>query len=593
MKKQKLFVKLFMVTSILLLILLVAQFIFQTFYFEKFYILTKEQALIKDMRMLKERVESTPDSQMDTQLFKYAREKGVAAGIVNLYGRPIYGFDADSQYPFVDISDRYEQSYRVYLNHFTSSSEFVEDLKKAKEITVWGQIIKSKYYEIYPVYIQLDGVIYTRDKKDSMGYIGKLFKDKLSILRTVEVEGKINYIYTPQKEYGIEYREARLLNEVMRILDSDVGVYDMFEDGTHRIYEKMDNITGVNNMIGLLPISTSEMPMLLVTMVSLQSVEEAAGVMNQYFVIMFCMIFMISLIAVYIYAKWVTKPLIHLNDVTRKLSQLDFSDICMVGRNDEIGSLADNINQMSHKLQMTLGQLKEDLELRNKLDEERKRFIADVSHELKTPLTVIKGTCEGLVDGVYDTNQKEYYITMLEEINDMGQMVQDLLEIAKVENEEILKTTIFDLSEILYKVHSHLKPLIKEKELKVKLEVEEAFVQADEKKIETVIRNLYNNAIFYTPKGMVIDIGVQIKADRVRLSIENYGVSIEAHELEKIWDAFYRVDQSRNKELGGSGLGLYIVKQILEKHESTFGIENSESGVKAWFEIEGYIGEIE
>ncbi|MGL6175068.1 MAG: hypothetical protein ACRC1P_10735, partial [Cellulosilyticaceae bacterium] len=209
MKKQKLFVKLFMVTSVLLLILLVAQFIFQTFYFEKFYILTKEQALIKDMKILKERVESASDSQMETQLFKYAREKGVAAGIVNLYGRPIYGFDADSQYPFVDISDRYEQSYRVYLNHFTSSAEFVEDLKKAKEITVWGQIIKSKYYEIYPVYIQLDGVIYTRDKKDSMGYIGKLFKDKLSILRTVEVEGKINYTYTPQNEYGIEYREAR------------------------------------------------------------------------------------------------------------------------------------------------------------------------------------------------------------------------------------------------------------------------------------------------------------------------------------------------------------------------------------------------
>lgn len=593
MKKQKLFVKLFIVTSILLLILLAAQFVFQTFYFEKFYIFTKEQALIKDMRMLKDKVKNLPEGQVETEFFKYAREKGVTAGVVNLYGRPIYGFDAETQYPFVDISDQYGQAYRVYLNHFMESGEFVDRLEQAEDIRVWGQIIKSKYYEIYPMYIQLDGVIYTREKKDSMGQIGKLFKDKLSILKSVEIHGKINYIYTPQSEYGIEYREARLLNEIINILDSDISIYDMFENETQRIFEKVDNITGVNNMIGLLPITVSEMPMLLVTMASLQSVEEAAGVMNQYFIIMFIMIFMISLIAVYIYAKWVTKPLVHLNDVTQKLSQLDFSDECIVKRNDEIGSLADNINQMSDRLQITLEQLKEDLELRNKLDEERKRFIADVSHELKTPLTVIKGTCEGLVDGVYDNKQKEYYVTMLEEINDMGQMIQDLLEISQVENEEILKITVFDLSEILYKVHSHLKPLAKEKDLKIKFDVEEAFVQADEKRIETVIRNLYNNAIFYTPKGGEINIGIQMRENKIRLNIENLGVSIEEHELEKIWDAFYRVDQSRNKELGGSGLGLYIVKQILEKHGSTFGIENSESGVNAWFEIRGYTGELE
>lgn len=593
MKKQKLFVKLFIVTSILLLILLAAQFVFQTFYFEKFYIFTKEQALIKDMRMLKDKVENLPEGQVETEFFKYAREKGVTAGVVNLYGRPIYGFDAETQYPFVDISDQYGQAYRVYLNHFMESGEFVDRLEQAEDIRVWGQIIKSKYYEIYPMYIQLDGVIYTREKKDSMGQIGKLFKDKLSILKSVEIHGKINYIYTPQSEYGIEYREARLLNEIINILDSDISIYDMFENETQRIFEKVDNITGVNNMIGLLPITVSEMPMLLVTMASLQSVEEAAGVMNQYFIIMFIMIFMISLIAVYIYAKWVTKPLVHLNDVTQKLSQLDFSDECIVKRNDEIGSLADNINQMSDRLQITLEQLKEDLELRNKLDEERKRFIADVSHELKTPLTVIKGTCEGLVDGVYDNKQKEYYVTMLEEINDMGQMIQDLLEISQVENEEILKITVFDLSEILYKVHSHLKPLAKEKDLKIKFDVEEAFVQADEKRIETVIRNLYNNAIFYTPKGGEINIGIQMRENKIRLNIENLCVSIEEHELEKIWDAFYRVDQSRNKELGGSGLGLYIVKQILEKHGSTFGIENSESGVNAWFEIRGYTGELE
>lgn len=575
-----------MVISVLLLVLLAAQFIFQTFYFEKFYTFVKEQGLMKDMRMLNDKMSHLPQEEIDQELLKYAREKGVTVGVVNVYGRPIYGFDIDTQYPFVDLIDRYEQKYRVYLNHFSESKDFVENLKEAREVKVWGQLVQSNYSEIYPIYIQLDGKIYTGGKRNNLKYLGKLFTGKLSILQTAEIEGEVDYIYIPERQYGVEYREARLLNEVSRLLETDDSLYELFDSNTGRIYQSLDSITGINNMIGLLPVRGDPMPMLLVAMVSLQSISEAAGVMNQYFIIIFSMIFLISLIAVYIFTRWITKPLIHLNDVTEKLSNLDFSDMCKVTRNDEVGSLADNINQMSRKLQLTLDQLKEDLELRSKLDEERKRFIADVSHELKTPLTVIRGTCEGLVDGVYDKNQNEYFELMLEEINDMGQMVQDLLEISRVENEEVLRKEIFDLSEIVYKVHSHLKSLVIEKELRIILELEEGFINADEKKIETVIRNIYNNAIFYTPRGQEIHIKMLENETKFKLSVENYGVFIKESELEKIWDAFYRVDQSRNKELGGSGLGLYIVKQILEKHESQYGIRNTHKGVEVWFEIE-------
>lgn len=585
MKKQKIVIKLFVVTSILLLILLVAQFIFQTFYFEEFYTLVKEQSLIKDMEALSSKIVNGSEDKSNQELLKYGREKGVAVGVVNIYGRPLYGFGREAEYPFVEVTDKYESVFRVYLNRFVESKEFLEHLKGAKEIKVSGQITKSEYYEIYPISIQIDDRVYTINNGSFPPHMGKLLTDKLGILGVVEVVGDIVDIYASSSEYGIEYRESRLLSEVSKLIETDSSIYNLFESKSHYIYESLDTFTGINNMIGILPMEIQETPTLLVTMVSLQPVEEAVEVMERYFVIIFTIIFIVSLACVYIYAKQITKPLLQLNEVTKKLSNLDFSDTPIISRDDEIGNLADNIYEMSNKLQRTLDRLKEDLALRNKLDEERKRFIADVSHELKTPLTILKGTCEGLVDGVYDKSREEYYKMMLEEVNEMGQMVQDLLQLSRIENEEILKLEPFDLSEIIYKVHSHLKPLVREKNLKVRFEMDEVFVYADEKKIETVIRNIYNNAIFYTPVGQKVDIKVLECEDKVKMSIENYGVYIEEHQLDKIWDAFYRIDQSRNKELGGSGLGLYIVKQILEKHDCSFGIHNTEKGVQVWIEL--------
>ncbi|GAA0179975.1 hypothetical protein SH2C18_27510 [Clostridium sediminicola] len=246
---------------------------------------------------------------------------------------------------------------------------------------------------------------------------------------------------------------------------------------------------------------------------------------------------------------------------------------------------------MSNKLQKTLDEvkksnekLKQDIILREEMDQFRKRFIADASHELKTPLTVMKGICEGVRDGIYDGNDNENFKNILNEINDMSKLVHDLLESSKLESCNVeSKTRIFQLSDVVLKTHSKLKHLIEDKKLKVLLELYEDFVLADEDKIERVISNLYCNAVQYTPEEGEINICMKKEEDKCFLIIENSPAKIPKKDLGKIWEPFYRVEKSRNKTLGGSGLGLNMAKTIFESHDSEYGIENTSTGVRVYF----------
>ena len=240
---------------------------------------------------------------------------------------------------------------------------------------------------------------------------------------------------------------------------------------------------------------------------------------------------------------------------------------------------------MSERLKANLETMQKDINLKNQLEEQRKQLIANVSHELKTPLTIMKGTCCGIKDGMYDVLDETHMEGMLGQIDQMSDLVQELLSVSRLENEVQLEEEVFVLSDVILKVHRHLKPLIREKNLKINLDLEEYMVQGDRKKIETVIRNLYNNAIFYTPEKESIDIQIAKEEGQIRCTITNHGVSIPTEVQEQLWEPFYRIDQSRNKALGGSGLGLYMVQQILQKHESKFGVSSKENEVIFWFQL--------
>lgn len=613
MKKDKIANKLFFLIGMSLVILLSLQMIFQSLYLDKYYLHTKKERISKKLVKISKEISEIPLEEINKNLLKFSEEIGGATGIIDLYGITLYGFN--TQRSFMEVKTKEGSVYKVYLEGFLAQGEVIPYLKEKAKVKVTGiEGMSEGVTEFYPseIEIKVGEESYTIKALESIVGVNQMdssirvpqqalvtlntkevhmpsstLASTIAVAEPITVEGVIGTLYIPgESTYGNAYRESALIQETNDFIYEQIVNNQSLMAYEPIIYEKLDTYIGVNNIIGMIPTFLKDRPVLLTSMVSLQGIEEATGIMNQYVLISFIIVLLIALIGAYWYSKKLTKPLIELRNVTTAIARLDFSKYCEVRSEDEIGELASNINQMSHKLEESLNTLKKDIELKDHLEAQRKQLIADVSHELKTPLTVMKGICSGLIDGIYSGQDTKNFEAMLGQVNQMSDLVQELLEVSRLEAEVSLDQEVFMLSDTVFKVHKSFKTLVREKELRLILNLEEYFVLGDRKKIECVIRNLYNNAIFYTPCGESIEIVIEKIGSRVCFRIMNKGVSIPLELQEKIWEPFYRIDQSRNKKLGGSGLGLYMVKCILEKHCSSYGMMSDSNSVTFWFDLE-------
>lgn len=612
MKKQKIGTKVFKIISFTLIILLSGQLIFQTLFLEKFYIYSKKSSISKEMSELSQRIINLPIEEINKELRRFSQRSGVTTGIFNVVGIPLYGLD--SQNGLIEVETNEGMIYTINISQFLENEKFINRLKQGERVSFKTFSILNEGDIIYPTTIQIgeesfeaiSAISTTIEAKsiDVKSIDGKQERNQVvpaepittsyirldeerPMIQEVEISGKIKEVYIPGEEvFGTGYRENKMIEEVNSFLYEAVLSGKTLAVGVPILYEKIDSYVGIRNIISVVPIVLEEQVNFLVSMTFLEQVEEAINIMNQYTFIIYFLALLVAVGLAYWYAKKLTKPLIMLKDVTATITQLDFSKQCEVDSEDEIGELATNINEMSTKLKETLHKLQEDMAFKEKLSEQRKQFIVDVSHELKTPLTVLKATCEGYRDQIYTCYNEEPIHNMLIQIDRMSELVQELLMIVRIEQEENVKKEMFDLSSSFLKVYSQYKTVTNEKGIKTKLNLEESIVIGDRKKIEMVLGNLYSNAVFYTPLQGHINIETKKVNNKWCFSIENYGVTIEKEELEKVWEPFYRVEKSRNKYLGGSGLGLYIVKKVLDSHGVQYGIEGSKNSVKVWFILE-------
>lgn len=331
------------------------------------------------------------------------------------------------------------------------------------------------------------------------------------------------------------------------------------------------------------------------------TIQESVRISNR-FLYLICGITIIgSGIAILIISKRFTKPIAELEAIANKMSKLDFSHKYRIkDTDDEINNLGRSINTMSDKLEKTIKQLQEtnielekDIEKKSKIDEMRKQFVSDVSHELKTPIALIQGYAEGLVENVVtDEESKTFYANViLDEANKMDLLVKQLLELMKLEygNREF-NNQKFDISELIQEVVRKSKLLIDEKNVEVQLNIEKPlYVYADEFYIEQVVNNYFTNAIKHVKEingEKIIKINSEIKENnKVRITIFNTGEKIKEEDLTRIWNRFYKVDEARNREDGGTGIGLSIVKAIMNNYKNEYGVQNKENGVEFYFEI--------
>jgi len=308
---------------------------------------------------------------------------------------------------------------------------------------------------------------------------------------------------------------------------------------------------------------------------------------------------LIAIILIYFVSDIIMQPVLELTNISKRMKELDFSAkyIRKNKHKNEVDILGENFNQMSEKLEDTIGQLKNantrlmaDVEKKTEIDNMRKDFIANVSHELKTPIALISGYAEGLseIEPGDEDNRTFYCEVIMDEARKMNRMVKQLMKLNSLEfGGDTPEYVRFNLTDLVRNCESLGEMLDWPEDTKIELElVEDVYVWADEYQIEEVLRNYINNAVNHMAGEKVVRVSMKkIMDDKVRVEVFNSGAHIPADSIDKIWDKFYKVDKARTREYGGSGVGLSIVKAIMEAHNNNYGVENVDGGVIFYFEL--------
>lgn len=377
----------------------------------------------------------------------------------------------------------------------------------------------------------------------------------------------------------------------------------MQENGEGEILEKQETyvIQSVNDksahmeyleMLGILYNGTY-----FIMRVALESIRESVDIANQFLAYVGVIGAIAGGIIIWYVTKKVTDPIQQLAKISERMTHLNF-DVRYEGKSDnEISVLGHHINQLSETLEKTISELKtannelmKDIERKNKTDEMRKEFLANVSHELKTPIALIQGYAEGLKEGINDdAESREFYCeVIMDESAKMNEMVKKLLTLNQLEfGNDVVTMERFDIAALVRNYIQSADILARQNDIKVRVDADDViYVWGDEFKIEEVVMNYFSNAVNHAGKEKVIDVRVKVKGKHARVSVFNTGDPIPEESLPHLWEKFYKVDKARTREYGGSGVGLSIVKAIMESMNQKYGVINYENGVEFWFELE-------
>ncbi len=356
---------------------------------------------------------------------------------------------------------------------------------------------------------------------------------------------------------------------------------------------------------------------------ALESIRESAALSNRLLLIVGLFMIVVSSVVGGLLARRITRPILQLTNISKKMVGLDFEAKYVHGewKNDpelrigrprrdraaqedgeekisgnEIDLLGDHMNRLSETLESTISELKsanisltQDIEKKTQIDEMRKEFLSNVSHELKTPLALIQGYAEGLQECINDDPEsREFYCdVIIDEANKMNRIVQELLSLNQLEfGEEKLVMERFDVTEMIRGLCSASRILMEKENITLDIgSLVPMYVWGDEFTVEEAVGNYLSNAIHHCEGEKKIRIFYTVKEDVVRISVFNTGEPIPEEDIGQIWDKFYKVDKARTREYGGSGIGLSIVKAVMDSHGQQCGVLNHKDGVEFWMEL--------
>lgn len=334
---------------------------------------------------------------------------------------------------------------------------------------------------------------------------------------------------------------------------------------------------------------------------AMESVRESVSIANRFLAYMGIVLSVISGIIIWILTRRFTEPIMQLAKISKKMADLDFEAKYQGKSQNEIGILGDNINHMSKELEKTISELKtanvklaKDIENKEKLEEMRTEFLSGISHELKTPIALIQGYAEGLKDNISEEiDEREFYCeVIIDEASKMNEMVKKLIILNHLEYEKnISKIERVHLSSLLHQYLENSRVLTEQAHISLRFSFsKELYAWGDEFRIEEVIDNYFTNAIHHVRENKngekIIRVNAEEKGSKVRVEVFNTGEPIPEEAIGRIWEKFYKIDKARSREYGGTGIGLSIVKAIMDSLQQDYGIQNVEEGVVFWFEME-------
>ncbi|MBR5339019.1 MAG: HAMP domain-containing histidine kinase [Lachnospiraceae bacterium] len=414
----------------------------------------------------------------------------------------------------------------------------------------------------------------------------------------VAVQGDEDWTFTvltrtfisPQEE---EFLLRRLMENLINPSTEGIRILDKGEDYTLQEV-RLESGGRYYECYGFLTDRSGARKAFIISM-PLMNIEIMAQGNGNLFVISSIVLLILGGLAVFLCTNRITKPIRQLTEISRKMTDLDFSARYEGDYSDEIGELGRNMNALSERLavsydelKVTNEQLERELEEKEHVDEMRKDFISNVSHELKTPIALIQGYAEGLRDVKDDQESFDYYLDVItDESERMNRMVRKLTTLNQLEFGSAEMTIApFSISEMAEDIVQTFQKQILESGAHVSIEgAKDLMVSGDAFEIEEVLTNYLSNAFNHLKDPNNIVLTLEDLHEKCRVSVFNTGEQIPADELDKIWIKFYKVDKARTREYGGSGIGLSIVRAIMEAHHEAYGVYNRPDGVVFWFEL--------
>ncbi len=590
--------KIFLIFFFIFLLFLFIWMIGQFFLFGEFYAYTKAKDVSEYIDQFSEeytKLENADD--INYAIVNYSNSSDAYYAVISENGEMLYMVS----YELIIAPDNGGENLKFSLDNAVHNEDFMNNKLSVNDtVTVTYSSIgdDQQRANIYmPISIKHDGYVWETDYKfHSPRFVPQPGQEPdfdtnngRSTFNTLSVSGTIVSITLPSPQASkltVQRNDAamvimdwseKLYNGVTVDLNDKYSytVYPPDRDDQYSVtVKKIEKSGNIEYICAILP---------------MRNISEAIDAVKDFSLFVFAVMFVLMAIIALIFSRAITHPIIEINSITEKMKQLDFSKKCRVKSSDELGMLSENVNEMSQRLDLTIKELIDandklikDIEHERLLEKQRKEFVAAVSHELKTPLAIIRAYSEGLLDGVSQSKQERYLNIIVDETKNMDHLILDMLENSRLESGAMeLNKKQYDMRILVNKIADRFKTPCKAEGIELICAVCDTPVikSFDAELIEQVINNFMSNAMKNTQNGKII-----ISLTEKELSVENEGKHIPEEDLDKIWDRFYKIDKSRKRN-GSTGLGLSISKNILILHNADYYVKNTDPGVKFGFSL--------